>query len=281
MATSGFTGADLSNLINEAAILAARDDRPVLNMKDLNDAMMKILAGPEKRSAIKLKKDLKITAIHEAGHAVAMYSLPTHDPVHQISIIPRGRALGLTWTQPKEDSNHWTRNEMYEQIVGLLGGRVAEAIFLQDISTGASNDIDRASKLARDMVGRYGMCENLGTISYTSGDEVFIGRDFEKTKSYSEKVAGTIDDEVKALMDKAYAHCSEILSRDADKLQKIVDFLMEQETMTGKQFADCMAGKEIGEARETTLFDSLKPAEEACEPEEATETTETSETTES
>ena len=258
MATSGFTGADLSNLINEAAILAARDDRPVLNMKDLNDAMMKILAGPEKRSAIKLKKDLKITAIHEAGHAVAMYSLPTHDPVHQISIIPRGRALGLTWTQPKEDSNHWTRNEMYEQIVGLLGGRVAEAIFLQDISTGASNDIDRASKLARDMVGRYGMCENLGTISYTSGDEVFIGRDFEKTKSYSEKVAGTIDDEVKVIMDKAYDHCREILTRDADKMKRVVEFLLEHETMTGAQFAQCMAGEEIQEATETSLFDKFR-----------------------
>ena len=258
MATSGFTGADLSNLINEAAILAARDDRPVLNMRDLNDAMMKILAGPEKRSAIKLKKDLKITAIHEAGHAVAMYSLPTHDPVHQISIIPRGRALGLTWTQPKEDSNHWTRNEMYEQIVGLLGGRVAEAIFLQDISTGASNDIDRASKLARDMVGRYGMCENLGTISYTSGDEVFIGRDFEKTKSYSEKVAGTIDDEVKVIMDKAYDHCREILTRDADKMKRVVEFLLEHETMTGAQFAQCMAGEEIQEATETSLFDKFR-----------------------
>ncbi len=258
MATSGFTGADLSNLINEAAILAARDNRPVLNMKDLNDAMMKILAGPEKRSAIKLKKDMKITAIHEAGHAVAMHSLPTHDPVHQISIIPRGRALGLTWTQPKEDSNHFTRNEMYEQIVGLLGGRVAEDIFLQDISTGASNDIDRASKLARDMVGRYGMSQSLGTVSYTSGDEVFIGRDFEKTKGYSEKVAGTIDDEVKAIIDKAYDQCRQILTRDAEKMKAVVEFLLEHETMTGAQFAQCMAGQQIEEATETSLFDKFR-----------------------
>ena len=261
LATSGFTGADLSNLLNEAAIMAARDNRPVLNMQDLNDAMMKIIAGPEKRSRARMEKDLRITAIHEAGHAVAMHSLPTHDPVHQISIIPRGRALGLTWTTPKEDSNHLTRNEMYEMIVGLLGGRVAEALFLKDISTGASNDIDRASKLARDMIARYGMCESLGTVSYTGGDELFIGRDYEKVKSYSEKVAGTIDDEVKALMDKAYAHCSEILTRDADKMKKIVDFLLEHETMTGQQFADCMAGKEIGDARETTLFDSVKTEE--------------------
>jgi len=262
LATSGFTGADLANLLNEAAIMAARENRPVLNMRDLNEAMMKIMAGPEKRSRVRLRKDLEMTAIHEAGHAVAMFSLPTHDPVHQISIIPRGNALGLTWTQPKEDSNHLTRNEMYERIVGLLGGRVAEALFLNDISTGASNDIDRASKLARDMVARYGMCESLGTVSYISNDEVFIGRDYEKTKSYSEKVAGTIDDEVKSLVDKAYDHCKQILSRDADKLRRVVDFLLEHETMTGEQFEDCMSGKEISASRETTLFDAYTTPEE-------------------
>ena len=262
LATSGFTGADLANLLNEAAIIAAREDRPVLNMQDMNDAMMKILAGPEKRIRLRLQKDLKITAVHEAGHAVAMYSLPTHDPVHQISIIPRGRALGLTWTRPREDSSHLTRNEMYEQIVGLLGGRVAEALFLKDISTGASSDIDRASKLARDMIARYGMCESLGTVSYTGGDELFIGRDYEKVKSYSEKVAGTIDDEVKALIDKAYDHCSQILTRDAEKINRVVEFLLEHETMTGEQFADCMAGKEIGEAQQTTVFDSFQNTEE-------------------
>ena len=258
LATSGFTGADLSNLLNEAAILAAREDRPVLNMQDLNEAMMKIMAGPEKRSRVRLEKDLKLTALHEAGHAVAMYSLPTHDPVHQISIIPRGRALGLTWAQPKEDSDHMTRNEMYERIVGLLGGRVAEALFLKDISTGASNDIDRASKLARDMVARYGMCERLGMVSYTGGDELFIGRDYEKVKGYSEKVAGTIDDEVKAIIDKAYEHCSQILKRDAEKLKRVVEFLLENETMTGSQFADCMEGKEISSQENTTLFDAYQ-----------------------
>ncbi len=261
LATAGFTGADLSNLLNEAAILAARENRPVLNMQDLNDAMMKIMAGPEKRSRVRLQKDLRITAVHEAGHAVAMYSLPTHDPVHQISVIPRGNALGLTWTAPREDSDHLTRNEMYERIVGLLGGRVAEALFLKDISTGASNDIDRASKLARDMVARYGMCESLGTVSYTGGDELFIGRDYEKVKGYSEKVAGTIDDEVKALMDKAYDHCRQILTRDAEKLKQVVAFLLEHETMTGRQFADCMAGNAISEAEETTLFDEVKTDE--------------------
>ena len=262
LATAGFTGADLANLLNEAAIMAARDNRPVLSMQDLNDAMMKIMAGPEKRSRVRLKRDLQITAVHEAGHAVAMHSLSTHDPVHQISIIPRGRALGLTWTRPKEDSDHLTRNEMYERIVGLLGGRVAEALFLKDISTGASNDIDRASKLARDMIARYGMCESLGTVSYTGGDELFIGRDYEKVKSYSEKVAATIDDEVKALMDKAYAHCEQILTRDADKMKQIVAFLMEHETMTGQQFADCMAGREITESASSTLFDAALQNEE-------------------
>ncbi len=265
LATSGFTGADLSNLINEAAIMAARDNRPVLNMKDLNDAMMKIVAGPEKRSRVRLERDLKITAVHEAGHAVAIYSLPTHVPVHQITIIPRGQALGLTWNVPREDSSHMTRNEMYENIVGLLGGRVAEAIFLQDISTGASNDIDRATKLARDMVARYGMCDALGTVSYTNGDEVFIGRDYEKTKSYSEKVAGSIDDAVKALIDKAYHQCEEILRRDADKLRSVVQFLLDHETMAGTQFAQCMAGEPIEATGETSLFDTFTQKDETTE----------------
>ena len=258
MATAGFTGADLSNLLNEAAILAARDNRPVLSMEDMNEAMMKILAGPEKKSRVRLERDKRITAIHEAGHAVAMYSLPTHDPVYQVSIVPRGRALGLTWTQPQEDSDHLTRNEMYEQIVGLLGGRVAEALFLNDISTGASNDIDRASKLARDMIGRYGMCENLGTVSYMGGDELFIGRDYQSTKGYSEKVAGTIDDEVKALIDKAYDHCAQILRRDEAKLMAVVDFLLENETMSGPQFEDCMKGEAIRADGDTSLFDSFQ-----------------------
>ncbi len=257
LGTSGFTGADLSNLLNEAAILAARDNRPAINMDDVNEAMMKVLAGPEKRSRVRLQKDLRITAIHEAGHAVAMYSLPTHDPVRQISIIPRGNAAGLTWTQPLEESSHLTRNEMYEQIVGLLGGRVAEELFLKDISTGASNDIDRASKLARDMVGRYGMNKNLGTVSYLGGEELFIGRDFERTKGYSEKIAGTMDDEVMALIEQAYRHCSEILTRDREKLQQVVEFLLANETMSGKQFVQCMKGEEISETSAANLFEDF------------------------
>ena len=260
LSTSGFTGADLSNLLNEAAILAAREDRPVITMEDMNEAMMKILAGPEKRSRIRLQRDLRITAIHEAGHAVAMYNLPTHDPVRQISIVPRGQALGLTWSMPKEDSAHLTRNEMYEQIVGLLGGRVAEALFTGDISTGASSDIDRATKLAKNMVARYGMCESLGTVSYLDGGEVFIGRDYQTTKSYSEKVAGTIDDEVKALIDRAYQHCAQLLKKDEEKLMQVVEHLMAHETMTGAQFAACMEGKAIQEASATAMFDT--PTEE-------------------
>ena len=256
--TAGFTGADLSNLLNESAIMAARDNRPVVNMEDINEAMMKIVAGPAKRSHVPSRKDLKTTAIHEAGHAVAMYRLPTHDPVRQISIVPRGSSLGATWYLPKDDSSNMTRNEMYEQIVGLLGGRVAEALFVGDISVGASNDIDRATKLAKNMVARYGMCERLGTVSYLDDGEVFIGRDFQNTKSYSEKVAGTIDEEVKALIDKAYDHCREILQKDADKLQAVVDFLLANESMTGAQFADLMEGREIGAASATALTDGFE-----------------------
>ncbi len=254
-ATPGFTGADLSNLLNEAAIMAARDDRQALSMADINEAMMKITAGPAKRSHLRQRQDLKATAIHEAGHAVAMHLLPTIGGVQHITIVPRGQSLGSTWSVPKDDSSNMTRNEMYEQIVSLLGGRVAEALYIGDISVGASNDIDRATKLARDMVARYGMCEKLGTVSYLDGGEVFIGRDYQTTKSYSEKVAATIDDEVKDLMDKAYEHCKQLLSENTDSFQRIVDFLLEHESMTGAQFAACMENRTIEEASNTTLLD--------------------------
>ena len=257
-ATTGFTGADLSNLLNEAAILAAREDRPVLTMEDLNEALMKITAGPAKRSRVQIRKDLRETAIHEAGHAVAMYLLPTHDPVRHITIIPRGQSLGSTWSLPRDDSFNMTRNQMYEQIVSLLGGRVAEALFLGDISVGASNDIDRATKLAKDMVARYGMCERLGTVSYLDGGEVFIGRDYQTTKSYSEKYAGTIDDEVKSLIDKAYEHCAKLLSENKEKLHAIVDYLLEKESMTGEQFEAIMEGREAGETSATAMFDGFE-----------------------
>jgi len=257
-ATAGFTGADLSNLLNEAAIMAARVDRPFVIMEDMNEAMMKILAGPAKKSRVQSRRDLKTTAIHEAGHAIAMYFLPTHDPVRHISIVPRGRSLGATWYLPKDDSSNATRNEMYEQIVGLLGGRVAEALFLGDISVGASNDIERATKLAKDMVARYGMCERLGTVSYLDGGEVFIGRDYQTTKSYSEKVAGTIDEEVKALIDRAYDHCRQILSDNKDKMEALTEYLLEKESISGDQFRSLMEGEALGEASGTTMFDGFR-----------------------
>ena len=263
--TSGFTGADLSNLLNEAAIMAARDNRPVLTMDDMNEALMKIIAGPAKRSRVPQRKDLKTTAIHEAGHAIATYRLPTQDPVRHITIIPRGQSLGSTWSLPQDDSSNMTRNEMYEEIVSLLGGRVAEALFIGDISVGASNDIDRATKLAKDMVARYGMCERLGTVSYLDGGEVFIGRDYQTTKSYSEKVAGTIDDEVKALIDKAYDHCKQILSENREKLQELVDYLLEKESITGEQFEALMEGREIKEASTTSMFDGFEEKQEVQE----------------
>ena len=253
MTTAGFTGADLSNLLNEAAIMATRADRPVILQEDIKEAMMKVVAGPEKRSRVRSIRDQRITAWHEAGHAVAMYFLPTCDPVHHITIIPRGRSMGTTWHLPTEDSNFMTRNEMFEHIVELLGGRAAEEIIFRDISTGASNDIDRASQTARDMVARYGMSKQIGTISYHSEDEVFIGGSYGKTKSYSESVAGQIDDEVKSVIDAAYSKALELLTDNRDKLDAVAEFLLKHENMTGEQFKTLMEGQNttVEEATET------------------------------
>ena len=253
MTTAGFTGADLSNLLNEAAIMATRADRPVILQEDIKEAMMKVVAGPEKRSRVRSIRDQRITAWHEAGHAVAMYFLPTCDPVHHITIIPRGRSMGTTWHLPTEDSNFMTRNEMFEHIVELLGGRAAEEIIFQDISTGASNDIDRASQTARDMVARYGMSKQIGTISYHSEDEVFIGGSYGKTKSYSERMAGQIDDEVKSVIDAAYSKALELLTDNRDKLDAVAEFLLKHENMTGEQFKTLMEGQNttVEEATET------------------------------
>ena len=239
-AAAGFTGADLENLLNEAALLAARAKQPFLTNQNMEEAMMKVLAGPEKRSRVVTLYDRRITAIHEAGHAVVMYHLPTHDPVHQITVVPRGGAAGMTISLPADDNNHVSRNEMFEQIVSLLGGRVAEQLLLEDISTGASNDIERATALARDMVSKYGMSEKLGAVSYGSDGEVFVGRDYEKTKSYSEKIAGDIDDEVKALIDRAYARCTELVQQNRDKVQAIADYLVQNETMDRETFEQAM-----------------------------------------
>ncbi len=239
-ATAGFTGADLENLVNEAALLAARNKQNFLTHANLDDAMMKVIAGPEKRSHIVTPHERRLTAIHEAGHAVAMYHLPTSDPVHQITIIPRGGAGGMTISLPTDDQSYMSRNEMFEEIVSLLGGRVAEAQMLEDISTGASNDIERATSLARDMVSKYGMSPKLGAVSYGSDDEVFIGRDYEKSKSYSEKVAGDIDDEVKHIIDRAYNKCEKILEENREKLQAVADYLLEHETMDRTAFEAVM-----------------------------------------
>ena len=247
MTTPGFTGADLQNLLNEAAILATRAERPLIVQSDINEAMMKVMAGPEKRSRVRNLRDQQITAYHEAGHAVVMHHLQTADPVYHITIIPRGRSMGTTWSMPTEDSNFMTRNEMYEHIVELLGGRAAEEIIFRDISTGASNDIDRASQTARDMVARYGMSPNLGTISYLSDDEVFIGGSYGKTKSYSEQVAGKIDDEVKSVIDAAYGQALKILTENRDKLETVTQFLLKHENMTGDQFRTVMNGESLEE----------------------------------
>ena len=239
-ATSGFTGADLENLLNEAALLAARSKQRVLTNQNLEDAMLKVLAGPEKRSRVVTDYDKRVTAIHEAGHAVVMYQLPTHDPVHQITIIPRGGAAGMTISLPKGDEMHVTRNELFERIVALLGGRVAEQLLLDDISTGASNDIQRATELAHDMVTRYGFSQKLGTVSYGSDGEIFVGRDYEKSKAYSEKIAGDIDDEVKSIVDEAYSRCETLLRRKLEKITQIADALVERETMNRDEFEQMM-----------------------------------------
>ena len=247
LTTQGFTGADLQNLLNEAAILATRAQRPIIIGSDVSEAMMKVIAGPEKRSRVRTVRDQRITAYHEAGHAVTMHYLETADPVHHITIIPRGRSLGTTWSLPGEESSHMTRNEMFEDIVGLLGGRAAEEIVFRDITTGASNDIDRASQTARDMVARYGMSKKLGTISYLSDDEVFIGGSYGKTKSYSEQVAGAIDEEVKAVIDSAYDRCIQLLTENRDKLDAVAEFLLKNENMTGDEFRAIMDAAPAGE----------------------------------
>jgi cell division protease FtsH len=242
--TAGFTGADLANLLNEAALLAARRQRRVVTMKDLEDAMIKVVAGPEKRSHKISDRERKLTAVHEAGHAVAIYRLPALDPVHKITIIPRGQAGGMTISLPSEDENYASRQEMFEHIVSLLGGRVAEQLRLGDISTGAASDIRKATAIARDMAARYGMSDRLGPVSYESDGEVFIGRDYEKTKSYSEKVAGDIDDEVRELMSRAYERCEQILKENGDRLDAVAAYLLAHDTMNRPEFEAVMQGRD-------------------------------------
>ena len=260
-ATAGFTGADLENLMNEGALLATERNRRAITMKDMEDAMIKVIAGPEKRSRVVPQHERKLTAYHEAGHAVAMYHLPTQDPVHQITIIPRGTAGGMTISLPTDDTSYLSRNEMYEAIVSFLGGRVAEQLKLDDISTGASNDIQRATGIARDMVSRYGMSSRLGPVSYASDDEVFIGRSYEKTKSYSERIAGDIDEEVHAILQKAYNQCTALLQAHDAELCRVADFLMAHGTMSRVQFEAAMQARPIPESPEEPSAFEFRPNE--------------------
>ncbi len=260
-ATAGFTGADLENLMNEGALLATERNRRAITMKDMEDAMIKVIAGPEKRSRVVPQHERKLTAYHEAGHAVTMYHLPTQDPVHQITIIPRGTAGGMTISLPTDDTSYLSRNEMYETIVSFLGGRVAEQLKLDDISTGASNDIQRATGIARDMVSRYGMSSRLGPVSYASDDEVFIGRSYEKTKSYSERIAGDIDDEVHAILQKAYDQCAALLRAHDAELCRVADFLMAHGTMSRVQFEAAMQARPIPESPEEPSAFEFHPNE--------------------
>lgn len=252
-ATAGFTGADLENLLNEAALISARKNLPVITMQTMEDAVLKVIAGPEKRSLVNIERDRRITAIHEAGHAVAAYFLSTQEPVHQITIVPRGNALGLTISLPDQDTLHTTRNEMRDRIVVLLGGRVAEQLEFDDISTGASNDLQRATKLAHDMIAKYGMNERIGAVAYDDDSEIFVGRDYERTRSYSEQTAAEIDAEVRKTVDQAYAHCTQILTEHHEKLQEIAQWLLEHETMSRSQFEACMQALPIPEKQEGLL----------------------------
>ena len=242
--TSGFTGADLENLANEAALLAARRNEKFVTMQDFAEAEIKVIAGPEKKSRVVSEQERRLTAYHEAGHAIVIHALPTHEPVHQITIIPRGQAGGMTISLPEEDRSYQSRRYMEEQIVSLLGGRVAEALCLGDISTGASSDIRRASQIARRMVTVYGMSEKLGAISFESGqDEVFIGRTMAQAKPYSEQVASQIDEEVKAIIDNAYAQAEKILKRDRGQLDTVAEYLLAHETMDAQDFLAVFSDK--------------------------------------
>jgi cell division protease FtsH len=239
--TVGFTGADIENLLNEAALLAARKDQKVITMKDIEEAAIKVVVGPEKKSRIISDKEKKLTAYHEAGHAVVTKFLPTQNPVQHISIIPRGKAGGFTMASPVEDKYYKSKSEMFEEICSLLGGRVAESITLDDISTGASNDIERATTIARNMVTKYGMSDKLGPIVFGGGhDEVFLGRDFAQGPHFSESTAAEIDSEIRNFIDSAYEKTKDILKANTKKLQRVAEFLLEKEKMTGMEFEKIM-----------------------------------------
>ena len=254
--TAGFTGADLENLLNEAALLAARKDKKAITMEEIEEATIKVVVGTEKKSHVMSEKEKKLTAYHEAGHAIVTYYCPTQDPVHQISIIPRGMAGGFTMSLPTEDKSYRSRKEMHEDIEVLLGGRVAEAIVLQDISTGASNDIERATNLAHAMVTKYGMSDKLGPIAYGSdNNEVFLGRDMGHIRNYSEEIASEIDGEVRSIISSAYNKTNGILNEHLDQLHTVAKYLFENEKVDGETFTRLMT---TGNANDATVTDSIE-----------------------
>ena len=242
--TSGFTGADLENLVNEASLLAARQNKKAITRKELEEAAIKVIAGPEKKSKVVTDEEKKLTAYHEGGHALCHYFLPTQDKVHHVTIIPRGQAGGFTMSLPEKDKSYVSRNEMFETIIVLLGGRVAEKLVLDDISTGASNDLERATATARNMVTRYGFSEKLGPVVYGRGEhEVFLGRDYGSTPDDSERVAGEIDAEIRAIVEDAMTKCEKLISENMDKLHEIAQYLMKNEKIDGVGFEKLMKGE--------------------------------------
>ena len=238
--TVGFTGADLENLLNEAALLAARKQKKAITQEEIEEATIKVIAGPEKKSRVVTEKEKKLTAFHEAGHAVSTYYRTPDSPVHQISIIPRGMAGGYTMSLPDEDVNYQTKNDMIGEITTLLGGRVAEQLVLDDISTGASNDLERATKIARNMVTKYGFSEKLGPVVYGEQAEVFLGRDFTQSRNYSEQIATDIDEEIKDIVEKCYIDCTNILTEHMDKLHAVAEELLRKEKLDDEEFKAIM-----------------------------------------
>ncbi len=241
--TPGFTPADIENMLNEAALLSIRKNSKAISMEDIEEAITKVIAGPQKKSRVISEKERWLTAVHESGHAVVARSLPETDPVHQITIVPRGRAGGFTMILPTEERFYTTKVDMEEQIVHLLGGRVAESLVLKDISTGASNDIQRATTIARDMVTKYGFSEKLGPVNYSSGEEVFIGRDFGTKNDFSEETSNEIDAEVKEIIHSSYEHATAILTEHMDKLLEVANALMKLETISGEEFEKLYTGE--------------------------------------
>ena len=256
--TPGFTPADIENLLNEAALLTARRNGRKIRMDEIEEAITKVIAGPEKKSRVISEEERKLTAYHEAGHAIVARSLPNTDPVHQITIIPRGRAGGFTMILPKEDKYYSTRTRMQEQIIHLLGGRVAEKLTLNDISTGASNDILRATEIAREMVTKYGFSEKLGPVNYSSSDEVFLGKDFSTRKNYSEEIASEIDEEIKHMIEEAFIKAEKILNENVEILHSVAKALLEVETLDGEQLEILCTGEKTADE----LINDIKQKEE-------------------